>query len=71
MVRDNGNASGEDLGLGRCSHDELENEIERINQAANTGDPDVSFAVTNSTIDKDLTQTRQRLTMCVMFWEQS
>jgi hypothetical protein len=34
--------------------DELENEIERINQAANTGDPDVSFAVSNFTEDKSL-----------------
>ena len=34
--------------------DELENEIERINQAANTGDPDVSFSVSNFTEDKSL-----------------
>ena len=34
--------------------DELENEIEKINQAANTGDPDVSFAVSNFTQDKTL-----------------
>lgn len=34
--------------------DELENEIERINQAANTGDPDVSFTVSNFTEDKSL-----------------
>ena len=34
--------------------DELENEIEKINQAANTGDPDVSFSVSNFTQDKDL-----------------
>lgn len=34
--------------------DELENEIERINQAANTGDPEVSFAVSNFTEDKSL-----------------
>lgn len=34
--------------------DELENEIERINQAANTGDANVSFSVTNFTEDKSL-----------------
>jgi len=34
--------------------DELENEIDKINQAANTGDPDVSFSVSNFTQDKDL-----------------
>ena len=34
--------------------DELENEIERIYQAANTGDPEVSFAVSNFTEDKSL-----------------
>ena len=34
--------------------DELENEIEKINQAANTGDPDVSFAESNFTQDKTL-----------------
>ena len=34
--------------------DELESEIDKINQAANTGDPDVSFAVSNFTQDKDL-----------------
>lgn len=34
--------------------DELENEIERINQAANTGDPDIGFAVSNFTQDKTL-----------------
>ena len=34
--------------------DELENEIEKINQAANTGDLDVSFAVSNFTQDKTL-----------------
>ena len=34
--------------------DELENEIERINQAANTGDPDVSFTGSNFTEDKSL-----------------
>lgn len=46
---------GEDLKYwGDVLIDELENEIEKINQAANTGDPDVSFAVTNLTIDKDL-----------------
>lgn len=34
--------------------DELENEIERINQAANTGDANVSFSITNFTEDKSL-----------------
>ena len=34
--------------------DELENEIERINQAANTGDPDVGFSVSNFTEKKTL-----------------
>jgi len=34
--------------------DELENEIDRINQAANTGDANVSFAVSNFTEDKSL-----------------
>lgn len=34
--------------------DELENEIERINQAANTGDANVSFSVSNFTEDKSL-----------------
>ena len=34
--------------------DELENEIEKINQSANTVDPDVSFAVSNFTQDKTL-----------------
>lgn len=34
--------------------DELENEIDRINQAANTGDPDTNFAITNLDITKDL-----------------
>ncbi len=32
----------------------LKNEIDKFNQAANTGDPDVSFAVSNFTLDKDL-----------------
>ena len=46
---------GEDLKYwGDVLIDELENEIERINQAANTGDPDVSFAVSNFTEDKSL-----------------
>ncbi len=34
--------------------DELENEIDRINQAANTGDANVSFSVANFTEDKSL-----------------
>jgi len=34
--------------------DELENEIDRINQAANTGDANVSFSVSNFTEDKSL-----------------
>ena len=34
--------------------DELENEIDRINQAANTGDATVSFSVSNFTEDKSL-----------------
>jgi hypothetical protein len=34
--------------------DELENEIEKINQAANTGDPDVGFTVSNFTETKTL-----------------
>lgn len=34
--------------------DELENSLTRLNQAANTGDPDVSFAVSNFTEDKSL-----------------
>ena len=34
--------------------DELENEIDRINQAANTGDANVGFSVSNFTEDKSL-----------------
>lgn len=34
--------------------DELENSLTRLNQAANTGDPDVSFSVSNFTEDKSL-----------------
>ena len=34
--------------------DELENEIDRINQAPNTGDENVSFSVSNFTEDKSL-----------------
>ena len=46
---------GEDLQYwGDVLIDELENEIERINQAANTGDANVSFAVSNFTEDKSL-----------------
>ena len=40
--------------------DELENEIDRINQAANTGDANVSFSVSNFTEDKSLTPVRLR-----------
>jgi hypothetical protein len=46
---------GEDLQYwGDVLIDELENEIERINQAANTGDANVSFSITNFTEDKTL-----------------
>ena len=46
---------GEDLQYwGDVLIDELENEIERINQAANTGDANVSFSVSNFTEDKSL-----------------
>ena len=46
---------GEDLQYwGDVLIDELENEIDRINQAANTGDAGVSFAVSNFTEDKSL-----------------
>lgn len=46
---------GEDLQYwGDVLIDELENEIERINQAANTGDANVSFSITNFTEDKSL-----------------
>ena len=34
--------------------DELENEIEKQNQAANTGDPDVGFSISNFTQTKSL-----------------
>tara|TARA_Y100001938_G_C8067020_1_gene420840 strand:+ start:383 stop:664 length:282 start_codon:yes stop_codon:yes gene_type:complete len=34
--------------------DELENEIEKINQAANTGDSTASFSISNETITKTL-----------------
>ena len=46
---------GEDLQYwGDVLIDELENEIDRINQAANTGDANVSFSVSNFTEDKSL-----------------
>ena len=34
--------------------DELEHELDKINQAANTADPDESFSVANFTQKKDL-----------------